>query len=201
MNPRVLRRFIMLMAALTFLAFTAWAIHGYLNPIPGDFQVRRGDIHLSGGEWDEALEDFNLALEQQPNHRGALMGRAIVFIQTGRDAEAEAELTHLITFLTQTLEPDDITGIGTLAAAYANLGILYDRQGRYKEAAANYILALETDEGAVSGPDIFHRILHEDRPSTIRKRAQYILEQLRLPEEERLLRLPEKDDRQRMHKP
>ena len=29
----------------------------------------------------------------------------------------------------------------------------------------------------------------------------YIYEQLQLPEEERLLRLPEKDERQRMHKP
>ncbi len=201
MNPNVLKRFIVLMVILTVGAFTVWAFHGYLNPVPGDFQVRRGDIHLGSSEWDEALEDFNLALEEEPNHRGALMGRAIVFIQTGRDQEAEAELKHLITFLTANLEPDDITGIGTLAAAYANLGILYDRQGHYKEAAANYIAALETDEGAVDGPDIFHRIIHEPSPSTIRDRATYILEQLQLPEEERLLRLPEKDDRQRMYKP
>ncbi|MCP4329432.1 MAG: tetratricopeptide repeat protein [Alphaproteobacteria bacterium] len=201
MNPRVLRRFIILLAGLTFVAFTAWVIHGYLNPIPGDFQVRRGDIHLGVGEWDEALEDFNLALEEQPDHRGALMGRAIVFVQTGRDTEAEAELTYLINYLNANLEPDDPTGAGTLAAAHANLGILYDRQARYEDAVAHYIKALEIDEGAVDGPDIFHKILYEAQPSTIRDRAIYILEQLKLPEDQRLLRLPEKDERQRMYKP
>ena len=201
MNPNVLRRFVILMAILTVTAFSAWAIHGYLNRPPGDFQVNRGDIHLKTGEWEEALEDFNLALEQQPDHRGALMGRAIVYLNTGRDAEAEAELTYLIDYLKRTLEPDDPTGLGTLAAAYANRGILYDRQGRYEEALANYIEALKTDEGAVDGPNIFDRILYEAQPSTVRKRATYLYEQLQLPEEERLLRLPEKDERQRMHKP
>jgi tetratricopeptide (TPR) repeat protein len=201
MNPNVLRRFVILMAVLTVVAFSWWAIHGYLNRPPGDFQVNRGDIHLKTGEWEEALEDFNLALEQRPDHRGALMGRALVYLNTGRDNEAEAELKYLIDYLKRTLEPDDPTGLGTLAAAYANLGILYDRQGHYEDAAANYIEALKTDEGAIDGPNIFDRILYEARPSTVRDRAIYILEQLKLPEEERLLRLPEFDARQRMHKP
>jgi tetratricopeptide (TPR) repeat protein len=201
MSPNVLKRFIALMAALTFVTFTAWAVYGYLHPVPGDFEVRRGDIHLSDGEWDEALEDFNLALKEQPNHRGALMGRAIVYLQTGRDAEAEAELQYLITYLNANLEPDDATGVGTLAAAYANLGILYDRQGRYKEALANYVAALKTDEAAVDGPDIFHKIIYDAHPSTIRDRAEYLLEQFKLPEDQRLLRVPEKDERQRMYKP
>ena len=167
----------------------------------GDFQVNRGDIHLKGGEWEDALEDFDLALEQQPDHRGALMGRALVYLNTGRDAEAEAELSYLIDYLKRALEPDDPTGLGTLAAAYANRGILYDRPGRYEDAVADYIEALKTDEGAIEGPNIFDRILYEAQPSTVRDRATYILEQLKLPEEQRLLRLPEKDERQRMHKP
>jgi tetratricopeptide (TPR) repeat protein len=201
MNAKVLRRFVILMAILTVAGFTFWAVHGYLNRPPGDFQVNRGDIHLKGGEWADALEDFDLALEQQPDHRGALMGRALVFLNTGRDPEAEAELTYLIGYLKRTLEPDDPTGLGTLAAAHANLGILYDRQGRFEDALANYVEALKTDEGAVDGPNIFDKVLYEARPSTVRDRAIYIHEQLKLPEGERLMRVPELDARQRMHKP
>ncbi len=201
MSTQVLRRFVLFMALLTAAGFTFWAVHGYLNRPMGDFQVNRGDIHLNTREWEDALEDFNLALEQQPDHRGALMGRALVFLNSGRDKEAEAELIYLIDYLNRTLEPDDPTGLGTLAAAHANLGILYDRQGRYEDAVAEYIKALEIDQGAVEGPDIFYKVLYEARPSTVRDRAIYILEQLKLPAAERLLSLPEKDELQRMHKP
>ena len=130
------------------------------------------------------------------------MGRAVVFTQTERYNEAIAEYKHLIRFLEDTLEADDRTGKGTLAAAYANLGIVYDRQGNYQAALDSYIDALRTDEGAVSGPDVVHKILYgSTNVSSVRKRAQYIYEQLKLPEEQRVLRIPEIDDMQRMYKP
>ena len=40
-----------------------------------------------------------------------------------------------------------------------------------------------------------------NKPSSIRKRAQYIYEQLKLPEEERVLSVPDRDKEQIMHKP
>ncbi len=201
MNERVIRRFIILMVVLIIAAFSFKFGWDYLNPPPGDFEVRRGDIHLGAGEWDDAIEDFNAALQKQPDHRGALMGRAIAFLNSNRDAEAEAELKYLIDYLNRDLDPEDATGLGTMAAAYANLGILYDRQGRYQDALDNYIKALETDSGAVSGPGLVDKILYEADPSTVRDRAQYLWEQLQLPESERILRVPEIDQRQRMHKP
>jgi tetratricopeptide (TPR) repeat protein len=174
---------------------------GYFDTPPGDYEVRQGDIHLGADEWEEALADFDRALEAQPDHRGALMGRALVFLNTGRDREAEAALLYLIDYLTGTLEQSDLTGRGTLAAAHANLGILYDRQGRYEDAIRHYDLAMQVDEETVDGPGIMHRILYEARPSTVADRASYLREQLALPEEERLLRVPEIDERQRMYKP
>jgi len=203
MNRNVLRRYIVLMGLATVVMFTAWAItREAVEPSFGDYEVRQGDIFLSDKKYDEALERFTAALEIMPDHRGALMGRGIAYMQSGRIAEAEAEFTYLIGFLTKTLEPDDLTGIGTLASAYTNRGILYDRTGRYEKALADYINALKTDPETVKGPGVIAKILYATpNPATVRKRAIYLQKQLALPEEKRLLRLPEKDDDQRMYKP
>lgn len=202
-NPKVLRRFIILMALATFAMFTFWAVvKNYVQSPPGDYEVRQGDILLGDGEYDAALERFNTALAVSPDHRGAIMGRALVFLQTERHVEAESEFTYLIDFLQKTLEADDITGIAVHAAAYSNRGILYDRTGRYEKALGDYIQALRIDEGAIDGPGLVDKVIYgTPRPSTVRQRAKYLLEQLALPKEQRIFRIPEKDDEQRMYKP
>jgi len=203
MNPAILRRYITLMIFAIIAAAVFMLGYDYFtSSVPGDYYVRKGDIRLSEGKYDEALENFNLALEEAPDHRGAVMGRAVVFTQTERYAEAIAEYQHLIRFLEDTLEDDDVTGKGTLAAAYANRGIVYDRLGDYQAALDSYIAALRTDEGAVSGPDVVHKILYGSTDvSSVRKRAQYLYEQFKLPEAQRVMRIPEIDDKQRMYKP
>ncbi len=203
MNPRILKRYIILMAIAIFAMFTVSAVVKQLAEAPpGDYQVRQGDLRLGEQKYDQALAAFDTALEQAPHHRGAMMGRAIVFLQTGQFAEAEAAFTDLIDYLKQNLDTDDPTGTAVLAGAYANRGILYDRTSRHEMALADYVQAIKTDEGAIKGPNIFHKILYgNSRPATIAKRAEYIASQLALPEEERVLRDPELDAAQRMHKP
>lgn len=202
-DPRVLRRFIILMAILTFGGFTFWAVTGsFVQAPPGDYEVRQGDIHLGDKKFDEALERFNAALSVSPDHRGALMGRALVFLLSERYTEAEAEFSYLIKYLQAKLDSDDITGFAVYAAAYANRGILYDRTGRYDKALADYIQALKIDEGAVDGPGLVDKVIYgTPRPSTVRKRALYLQQQLALPEERRVLRIPKKDAEQRLYKP
>jgi len=203
MNARVLKRYIMLMAIVLIASpLVLWGYDQMFEAVPGDFYVRKGDQRLSEGNYDKALDNFDRALEEMPDHRGALMGRALVFLQTKRYPEALAELDYLINYLERTLEPDDPTGRGVLAAAHANRGIAYDRMGRYQDALDEYVAALRTDEDAVSGPDVVHKILYgSDDVSSVRKRAQYLYEQLQLPEDQRLLRVPEIDAKQRMYKP
>jgi tetratricopeptide (TPR) repeat protein len=203
MNPRVLRRFVIIAGIATFVMFSVWmVVRGFLDRQPGDYYTRQGDNRLGEGKYDEAMESFNQALREMPNHRGALMGRALVYIRTNRDSEAVSELTHLIEYLEKTLESDDATGRGTLAAAYANRGIVNDRAGKYEKALADYVRALQTDEGALSGPSLFDKIIYgTPKPSTVRDRAIYIKQQLALPEDKRLLRVPDIDKKQRMYKP
>jgi tetratricopeptide (TPR) repeat protein len=199
----VLKRFIIYMAILTFVMFTIWAfVKSFVNRPGGDYETEVCDIRLKDKKYDQALEAANKALNKTPNHRGALMCKALVFISSKKYFEATQELNYLIEFLEENLEVDDKTGKGTLAAAYANRGIIKDRTKNYKEALQDYIKALDIDHEAVAGPGLGTIILnYKFKSSSVRNRALYLNEQLQLPEEERILSIKELDEGQVMHKP
>ena len=112
------------------------------------------------------------------------------------------ELNYLIIFLEKNILPDDKTGVGTLAAAYANRGIIKDRTKDYEGALKDYIKALGIDNVAVAGPGLGTIILnYKFKSSSVRDRALYLNEQLQLPENERVLSIKELDEGQVMHKP
>ena len=201
MNPQVLQRFVKYMFVFILVVGAGYILlQEPLGRAPGDYYTEVGGNRLRDSDWKGAMEAFDKALKEAPNHRGAMMGKAIVYIQTKQHAKAIAELDKLIAFLEKTLKADDPTGRGTLAAAFANRGIVHDREGRFELALNDYAISLRIDPDSVSGPDLFHRIVH-GRQSTIRKRAEYIAQQLKLPPEKRLLRVPEVDEKQRMHRP
>ena len=191
------------MAILTFVMFTVWAlVRSFMNRPPGDYETEVCDMRLKDKLYDEALQSANTALEKTPNHRGAIMCKALVFISQKMYAEAIEELNYLINFLEKTIEDDDRTGIGTLAAAYANRGIIKDRNKNYKGALQDYIKALGIDHEAVAGPGLGTVILnYKYKSSSVRERALYLNDQLQLPDDERVLSIQELDEGQVMHKP
>ena len=191
------------MAILTFVMFTVWAlIRSFMNRPPGDYETEVCDMRLKDKLYDKAIQAANTALEKSPNHRGAMMCKALIFISQKMYPEANEELNYLINFLEKNLKDDDPTGIGTLAAAYANRGIIKDRKENYEGALEDYLKAIKIDEEAVGGPGFGTVILnYKFKSSSVKKRAIYIYEQLQLPENDRVLKIKELDEGQVMHKP
>ena len=203
MNTGVLKRFIIYMAILTFVMFTVWAlVRSFMNRPPGDYETEVCDMRLKDKLYDKAIQAANSALEKTPNHRGAIMCKALVFISQKMYLEANEELNYLINFLEKNLESDDKTGKGTLAAAYANRGIIKDRGKDYEGALRDYVKALGIDYEAVAGPGLGTIILnYKFKSSSVKERALYLNEQLQLPEDERVLKIEKLDAGQVMHKP
>jgi len=191
------------MAILTFVMFTVWGfVRSFMDRPPGDYETEVCDIRLKDKKYEQALEAANKALNKTPNHRGAMMCKALVFISEKRYIEAGNTLNNLIIFLKKNLEDDDRTGIGTLAAAYANRGIIKDRNKNYEGALQDYIKALGIDHDAVAGPGLGTIILnYKFKSSSVKERALYLNEQLQLPEDQRILSIKELDEGQVMHKP
>ena len=191
------------MAILTFVMFTVWAlVRSFMNRPPGDYETEVCDIRLKDKKYDEAVEAADIALKKMPNHRGAIMCKALVYISQKQYREASDQLDYLINFLEKNIEDDDKTGIGTLAAAYANRGIIKDRKEDYEGALKDYVKALGIDHDAVAGPGLGTVILnYKFKSSSVKERALYLNEQLQLPENERILKIEELDEGQVMHKP
>ena len=191
------------MAILTFVMFTVWAfVKSFMNRPAGDYETEVCDIRLKDKKYQQAMEAANKALTKTPNHRGAMMCKALIFISEKKYIEADEVLSSLIIFLENNLEKDDKTGVGTLAAAYANRGIIKDRNKNYQEALKDYVKALGIDHEAVAGPGLGTIILnYKFKSSSVKERALYLNEQLQLPEEERVLSIEELDEGQVMHKP
>ena len=191
------------MAVATFVMFTVWAlVRSYMNRPPGDYETEVCDIRLKDKLYDQAIAAANEALEKTPNHRGAIMCKALIYISQKDYINATNELNYLIKYLESNLEIDDLTGQGTLAAAYANRGIIKDRKKNYEGALADYIKALGIDHKSVAGPGLGTVILnYKYKSSSVKERALYLNEQLQLPESERVLSIQELDEGQVMHKP
>ena len=202
-SANVLKRFVIYMAILTFVMFTVWGfVKSFMNRPPGDYETEVCDIRLKDKKYEQALQAANTALTKTPNHRGAMMCKALVFISEKKYIKADNILSNLIIFLEKNLEDDDKTGIGTLAAAYANRGIIKDRNKNYEGALKDYVKALGIDHESVAGPGLGTVILnYKFKSSSVKERALYLNEQLQLPENERVLSIKELDEGQVMHKP
>jgi tetratricopeptide (TPR) repeat protein len=179
------------------IVFIALVIFGYYyfqytvrENVPGENMNRLANKHLEDAKYDEALNAFSEVLSKYPEYKEAYMGRAITLMQMGEFENSRKDFDRA-------LELDN-----KFAAAYANRGILNDRVGSYREAVADYRKAVELNPEIAEGPGLIWRFLRNvpEKPPSIVDRADYLETELKKPEEERLLRIPEIDAQQRMYK-
>lgn len=175
-----------------FLALVAFVFYWRVGveKTPGDYNVKTGNYRLEDGMYDEALKEFSEALTKNPEHVMAHLGLALTHMQMGEYREALKRFDLVIEKNPQ------------LAAAFANRGILHDRLGEHRKALADYRKALELDPEILEGPGWLWRFMRniDEKPPTIKDRADYLEAELAKPKEERLLKVPEEDEKQRMYK-
>ena len=184
-----------LLIAAALLGILVFLAIGYYNNMarerfPGENKYRLASSQLEAGKYEAALPLFDEALALKPDYKDACLGKAITLMQLERFDESMALFDRAI-------ELD-----GKFAEAYHNRGILNDRTGNFRQAVEDYRTAATLKPELTKGPGRLWKFLHNVRGKlpTIADRADYIEAELQKPEEERVLRIPEVDDQQRMYK-
>ena len=180
-----------LLVLLLFVSVVAFVLYWRteVEDTPGVYHVKTGNYHLEDGQYDRAITEFERALEANSGHLLAYLGMALALMhQEHHEASLEA-FGHVLAL-------DD-----SLAVAYTDRGILHDRMGLHAAALQDYRRSLSLDPRLADGPGWLWRFLRNvpERPP-IADRAAYLETELQKPPDDRLLRLPEIDDQQRMYK-
>lgn len=177
--------------ALTVLILFGYFYYQYTvrENIPGENRYRMANKYLEDSDYEEALNIFDEVLASHPEYGDAYMGRAITLMQLHEFEKSRQDFDRALAL-------DE-----HFSAAYANRGILNDRTGRYEEAVKDYRKAIELNPDLAEGPGWLWRFLRNvhEKPPTISDRADYIEAELKKPAAERLLRVPEIDEQQRMY--
>ena len=189
-DPKIYK-FLKYTAIVMVVGFVVFSLYDsfFVTRNAGDAPYHAANKLFEDGHFQRALEVYDQALEEDPNHVHAMRGRARSLLQVGRYSEALNSFNEAVA-----LEPD-------FAGTYANRGILYDHMGEYELAIKDYRTALQLDPEIAEGPHWLTRFLRKqsEKPPGILERANYLISELNKPESERLLSIPEIDEQQRSY--
>lgn len=176
------------------LFFVAWTMYDGFFPdepeSPGDAPYHAANKFFADGNYQRALQEYQQAALADPAHEFARRGKALTLMQLERYPEALDLFNKILAG--EVTEP---------AFLYANRGILLDRMGRYEEALADYEKSLTLNAEVAEGPNWLDRFLRlqPQKPPSVADRAAYLQQELAKPLEQRLLRKPEEDAKQRSY--
>ena len=152
------------------LAITVFVVTGCgIGVSDYDDAVLDGVSSLNMNNPEEALEDFNRAVEIDPLRADGYLGRANTLNTLGRYEESLNDYNKALD-----IDP-------TLANAYVNRGSAYSHLGEYEKAIADYEKGLELDPKIDNKPSFFKRLFSND-PNTdkgIRKHLEFLKEKVK----------------------
>ena len=103
-----------------------------------DVLMRIANLHMRQGNSRLAARAFNLALQQEPTHAGALQGLGLLYFEAGNAEKAQENLEQAV------------AGDASLWQSWNILGVLADERREYAKAANYYENAMEAQPNAVS---------------------------------------------------
>jgi len=183
---------LMRVALFLTIAWIGWSIYdgAIREKSGGESAYHAANKYFEDGSYEDALNSYQQAAAENQQFIHAKRGIARSLMQLERYEEA------LIAF------NDAIEQEPEFGASYANRGILNDRMGNYEEAIADYQKALQLNPEIADGPSWLTRFLRNqaNKPPTILDRMNYLQAELAKPEDQRVLKVPIKDEEQRPYK-
>jgi len=211
-------------AIVLTVAWVGWTIldSGLNQSAPGAYKLDAARKNLEDGRFDEALSLYREALKADSENLGALRGMAQALTQLGAQAEqrehAKAQdqtkkaaqslnyYKQAMTYYNEAISREEAPEPSPLrqrirGVAYANRGILQDRMGNHSGALSDYTESIRLEPEVADGPGLLTRFMRNqaERPPSVADRARYLAAELSKPEEERVLRIPTLDARQRAY--
>lgn len=179
-----LLKWVAIIGGITWLVFEFY--RHFSGMAPGDISFVDAGNLFKDGQYARAAEYYSDTVEQNPAHAGALRGVANSNVQLKRYDKALTAIERAIQ-----LQPK-------FGGNYAIRGIIYDHSGRHRQAMEDYEKSLKMDPEVAEGMHWLDRLLFnvQETPPTVEDRLKYLKAQFALPASERVLRIPDQDDKQ-----
>lgn len=118
-----------------------------INKYPRQLAVahfNRGNYWYESKQLDKALEDFNAALEINPEHSSTYMNRSLIYLERHENEKALHDYNRYMDLLYPKKERSDGINL-SLSKSFSHRGSIYFRMGQYDNALVDFNTAIERD--------------------------------------------------------
>lgn len=172
---------------ILFVLFSTWLLfEHFINRPPELRYYLSGNTDFKDKRYDSSLKNYLKAYSFDQNDVYIIEGIARSYMELN-------DFNNSFKYFNLAIKTDN-----QFAPAYANLGVLFDRNKDYVNAIKYYEVALRLDNELSTGMHWIDRLLYDvrEKPPTIMDRLNYLNQQMLLSEDERILSIEEINDKQ-----
>jgi len=122
---------VILVINISILSSYAPAQQKQVEPRDADSYTNRGIAYVEKGQYDQAISEFNKALEINPKDTEAYYNRGLAYYDKGQYDKAISDYTKALE-----INPRDVE-------AHNNRGVAYGKKGQYDQAISDFTKAME----------------------------------------------------------